>query len=229
MSTRGSTPGFPRWKSKPGPGPAGGGAGGRRAVGPLIAAVAGAAALTACGAGERARSSPSARAQEVRRAVLAAPEQYREGARVLGYDRAGELVTLREGSGESPLTCLADDPREEGFRVACYHEDLGPFMRRGRELRARGVTGDSVDEVRTAEVEAGELPFPEHPVALYNLGAASPPDLPAGDELPGAQRLTVLYVRGGTGQETGLPTSPQGSMPWLMMAGTPKAHVMISH
>lgn len=71
---------------------------------------------------------------QIAAAVQAAPEDRRAAAAVLGYDPAGQLVTLRAGTND--LVCLADDPRDEAFSVACYHKDLEPFMARGRELRA---------------------------------------------------------------------------------------------
>src|SRR5258707_571179 len=85
-------------------------------------------------------------AQQIASAVLPLPTEFRESARVLGY-RAGnpKLVPLREGSGA--FTCLATDPKQKDFHVACYHKSMEPFMARGRELRAEGVTGDRVDTV----------------------------------------------------------------------------------
>ena len=63
-------------------------------------------------------------ATQIRSTVLAAPEEQRESATVLGYDPTGALVTLRAGDNE--LVCLADDPQAEGFSAACYHESLEP-------------------------------------------------------------------------------------------------------
>ncbi len=81
--------------------------------------------------------------------------------------RDGSLVTIREG--ENGLICLGDDPADDRWHVACYHEDLEPFMARGRELRAQGITGRAqIDSIRQAEIESGELAFPDHPAALYS-------------------------------------------------------------
>ena len=73
-------------------------------------------------------------AAQIAGAVLAAPEDKRAGAKVLGWDGGAKMVTLREGTNE--LICLADNPKIDGFNVACYHKDLDPFMARGRELTA---------------------------------------------------------------------------------------------
>lgn len=193
---------------------------------PALLVVAVAAASAACQAGESTvQVKPEDR--QVSEAVLAAPEGKRTEAGVLGYTSASEVELLREGGNE--LLCLADDPESEGFTVSCYHRDLEPFMARGRELRARGMEGEAVDSVRFAEIRSGELSYPDHPAALFTVAAEQPPEAPGSGELPAdAQRLTVLYVRGATAEQLGLPAKPSGGIPWLMAAGQPDAHVMIS-
>ena len=63
---------------------------------------------------------------QIKTAVLAAPEAERAGSTVLGYDAGGAVVTLRKGSNN--FVCLADNPAQKGFSVACYHKDLEPFI-----------------------------------------------------------------------------------------------------
>src|ERR1035438_352140 len=104
-------------------------------------------------------------------AVLAAPEELREGAAVLGYDAQGARVQIREGKNE--LICLATDPTKTAFNVACSHKDLEPFMARGRELLAQKVTGAKRNEIRFKEVEDGKLPMPREPRTLYVLTGTS--------------------------------------------------------
>lgn len=165
-------------------------------------------------------------AVQVAEAVLAAPPSLREEATVLGYDGAGLLTTLRQGEG--PLVCLADDPAEAGFHVACYHESLDPFMARGRELRRSGVEGERVDSVRLAEVRDGVLPMPDHPAALYNLDADAPPANPAAGPPENARRLHVLYLPNATPEQVGLSTDHAWGGPWMGSSGTAKAHVMFA-
>jgi hypothetical protein len=38
----------------------------------------------------------------------------------------------------------------------------------------------------------------------------------------------VIYVPFATGEQTGLPTTPVRGAPWLMDAGTAKAHIMFA-
>jgi hypothetical protein len=86
---------------------------------------------------------------------------------VLGYDASGALVTLRKGTGD--LICLADDPKDADFDVACYQKDLDPFMARGRELQAKGVADKERNQMRWKEVDAGTLTMPREPRTLYVL------------------------------------------------------------
>lgn len=170
----------------------------------------------------RAQSGPPAE-QQVRAAVQPLPEEFRESARVLGYGAPG--TALKEvRSGKGPYVCLADDPREPRFHVACYHQSLEPFMARGRELRAAGVV--NVDSARYAEIEAGKLAMPRQPAALYSLSAEQGTPDPATGVVAGARPLYVVYIANATAESTGLPTKPQRNAPWLMLPGTPKAHIM---
>src|SRR5882724_11007752 len=106
-------------------------------------------------------------ADQIASAILAAPKERRSEATVLGYNGRGEVVTLRKGSNN--LICLADDPADKSFSVACYHKDLEPFMARGRELAADGSKGKDRHELRWKEVEQGKVPIPREPRLLYVL------------------------------------------------------------
>ncbi|HXG44523.1 MAG TPA: hypothetical protein VNJ71_07160 [Gemmatimonadales bacterium] len=163
--------------------------------------------------------------QQIAGAVLAAPEPLRAGATVLGYRNYHRLVTLREG--DNPMICLADDPAAAAWHVACYHRDLEPFMRRGRELEARGLTRAQIDSARQAEIQAGTLPMPDGPRALYNLFAPADSIDPATGIPRSPRGLQVVYIPYATEASTGLPTRPGGGLPWLMYPGKPWAHIMI--
>jgi hypothetical protein len=162
---------------------------------------------------------------QIAAAVAPLPEAFREEAAVLGYSPdAPGLVILREGTGS--FVCLADDPADQRFHVACYHRSLDPFMARGRQLRAQGFSGEVLDSIRNTEAEAGTLLMPRHPATLYSLTGPPESHDPATGAIAGARALYVIYVPFATGESTGLPTRPEGRLPWLMNAGTPKAHIM---
>jgi len=165
------------------------------------------------------------REAQIAQAVLAAPEDRRPGAAVLGFV-GGKVTVLRPGTND--LVCLADNPAAEGFSVACYHKDLDPFMARGRELTAQGITDDKVrDQTRYDEIKAGKLAMPKEPRMLYVMTAKSY-DATA-NKADGAYTRWVIYVPFATGESTGLATRPGGpGVPWLMDPGTGGAHIMVS-
>lgn len=165
--------------------------------------------------------------KQIKAAVSALPEGMREGAGVLGYNQESELVTLRERTNE--LICLADDPADERFHVACYHYELEPFMKRGRELRAEGKSSDEVTEIRRQEIESGKIPMPEKPMALYSLTSSEEGYDYTTNSVLRASPLYVVYVPYATEQSTGIAPRPiSEGAPWLMNPGEPWAHIMVS-
>lgn len=167
--------------------------------------------------------APPSDAVQIAAAVQALPNEYRATAKVLGYHAGSDkLVTLREGK---TFTCLANNPSNKNFHVACYHQSLEPFMARGRELRAQGVKDPQVDTVRFAEIKAGKLPMPNQ-AGMYQIFGGKVD--PATGDVSGAQALFVMYLPNATAASTGLSDKPQQSGPWIMFPGTPKAHIMLN-
>lgn len=158
-------------------------------------------------------------------AVSAAPEPLRADATVLGYRNYHRLTTLREGTGV--MVCLADDPSESAWHVACYHKDLDPFMRLGRELKETGLSHGEIDSARMVAVQNGTLKMPDGPRTLYNLYAPADSVDAATGLARGAAGLPVVYIPYATAESTGLPSRPGGGLPWLMFPGKPWAHIMI--
>jgi hypothetical protein len=162
--------------------------------------------------------------EQIAGALLPLPKELRDGAGVMGYRAAGTLELLR--AGKNGMLCLADDPAEERFHVSCYADTMEPFMARGRALRAGGVKGAQVDTVRFAEVKSGKIKMPTAPAALYQIFADSY-DAGTGTVKNG-RNLFVVYIPFATPATTGLSTVPSDTKPWLMLPGTPKAHIMFS-
>ena len=84
---------------------------------------------------------------------------------MLGWTSEGKVVQLRKASND--LLCLADDPRNDNFSVACYHKDLEPFMARGRELANLGHKGKERHQIRWKDVDEGRVEMPREPRMLY--------------------------------------------------------------
>ena len=171
---------------------------------------------------------PSA-AIQIKSAILAAPEDKRDSCTVYGYAADKQLSLLRQGTNE--LICLADNPDKPGFSVACYVKDLEPFMKRGRDLRAQGMNDQQVFNERDKEVKAGTLAMPAHPAALYVYSAEDKDFDSASGVVKNGYLRYVIYIPYATSASTGLPERPSGNgkgMPWLMDAGTYRAHIMIN-
>ncbi|HTO03288.1 MAG TPA: hypothetical protein VL069_06280 [Opitutus sp.] len=160
---------------------------------------------------------------QIKTAVLAAPEMERAGATVLGYNASGAVVTLRQGSNN--FVCLADDPAQKGFSVACYHKDLEPFMARGRALTAEGKNAAEIFNIREAEVKSGKLPLPDK--SILNVATGTVKD--ATGEVTDLYTRYVIYIPYATPESTGIPLTPvTDGAPWIMNPGTHRAHIMIS-
>lgn len=165
---------------------------------------------------------PSAEWQ-IKTAVLAAPKADRDAATVLGYDPSGALVTLRPGTNS--LICLADNPKQRGFSVACYYKELDPFMARGRALAAEGKKQNDIFKIREEEVKAGKLAMPDKSLLIVTTGKV---DEKTG-EVTDLYTRYVIYIPYATPQSTGIPLAAiADGAPWIMDPGTHRAHIMIS-
>lgn len=164
--------------------------------------------------------------QQIAAAISPLPGDLRDGATVMGYTDGGELTTLREGTND--MICLADEPGNDRWHVACYHESMSAFMERGRELRAEGKSRDEVNAMREAEARDGSIPLPEQSAALYSLtGSPDAFDYETG-KVNEASPLYVVYIPYATEETTGLsPRQMAKGAPWIMDAGKPWAHIMI--
>lgn len=188
-----------------------------------LAATIGALALAGLAAPSPA-VEPADAAAQLAAAIQAAPDDRRDGARVLGWTADGKVVELRAGSND--LVCLAARPGDAQWSVACYHESLEPFMARGRELMAQGIEGQERIDIREREIAEGRLAMPREPRTLYVLHG-SDFDAATG-EVNDAYLRWVIYTPYATPESTGLTTRPVPGAPWLMFPGTAGAHVMIN-
>ena len=164
---------------------------------------------------------------QIKMAEMAAPEEDRAAATIMGYDAEGQLVMLRQGTNGQ--ICLADDPSRKGFQTVCYHKDLAPFMDRGRALKAEGKGGTEIFKIREEEAKAGTLKMPSQPTTLHLLEGPDGFFDPETGMVKNADYRYVVYIPFATAATTGLPTRPVvPGGPWIMDPGTHKAHIMIS-
>ncbi|MGC1241039.1 MAG: hypothetical protein WA874_05605 [Chryseosolibacter sp.] len=164
---------------------------------------------------------------QIKTAVLAAPQEQRENATIMGFSPKGELVILRKGT--NGMICLADDPAQKGVNVSCYHKDLEPFMARGRELKKEGKSFQEIFDMREQEVKSGKLKMPTQPATLYVYSANDENYNTTTGEIKDGYLRYVVYIPYATAESTGLPLKPDfAGQPWIMDPGTHRAHIMIS-
>lgn len=165
-----------------------------------------------------AQISTSESSNQIISAIKAAPESEKEKCTVLGFVENGEVLILRKG--ENKTICIADDPAVAGFNVACYHQDLEPFMARGRTLKKEGRSFQEIFDIREDEVKSGKLFMPKNPTTLHIFSGKTEAE---------ATYRWVVYIPYATAETTGLPTKPIiAGAPWIMDPGTHRAHIMIS-
>jgi hypothetical protein len=162
---------------------------------------------------------PSA-ANQIAEAVKILPEDLRAGATVVTYDKAtGARKVLREGTNF--LEC---QPRMDDGFTRCYNKALGPRRDLEAKLRAEKKTDKEVTEAVQAALKAGTLQPPAKAMMSYR----------GYDKRDRIQNLWVMSMPGATPETTGVSTGSQRDdalegrgLPWMMLAGTPGAHVMI--
>ena len=159
--------------------------------------------------------------EQIAQALVAAPEDKADAARILGYATDGGVVELRAGTND--LVCLSSNPARENFSSSCYHASLEPYFARGRELDAEGASREDRYRIRFEEMRAGTLPMPVMSATQYIFDGSWDSETGTAD---GRVRW-VIYVPDATPGSTGLSLQPQEGGPWLMMEGTPGAHIMI--
>ena len=152
--------------------------------------------------------------QAVDEAVLPLPDDLRDGATVVRIDESGKREVLRQGRNH--LICRADSPRP-GFHVACYVKELDAYITKLFELEESGESEAEIGRALSEEIEAGRVQLVDGGV-MYVL---------QGPSVIGAKPITVVYMPNATPELTGLSGQPNHYRPWLMLAGTQFAHIMI--
>jgi len=183
------------------------------------------AAFSASSVGGQSPVYPPA-ARQIAAAESPLPLNLQKGARVLGYNDQGKLITLRPGSND--MICVADDPAGKQFHVACYHKSLEPFMARGRQLHAMKKSKEAVDSTRLRDVRTGRYSMPSRPAALYQYFAPRDSVDAGTGAVRAAQYLYVVYTPYATHASTGMSETPVDGGPWIMNPGKPWAHLMIA-
>ena len=165
--------------------------------------------------------------QELEASVLPLPEALRVGAGVRVITSSGVNILRPSSNG---LMCTADQPGDDVFDVRCYHVEWLAVMDYARLLRQQDVPDSDLDaRLKDAEVQ-GIIEFPDSPTAGYRmLGPIGDFDATTTDAGEAIDKWQSVHFPFRTAAELGLPTTPEGVMPYVMSSGTWWSHVMIVH
>ena len=153
--------------------------------------------------------------EQIEEALSALPESLRDDVRVKGFDDAGELVVLRDGT--AALECRADDPSVRAWQVVCYPAALEAFVARSAELTKAGEDTPARIRTLTEEIASGAIEMP--PVgALY---------MRSGNTVSTSSAVTLIHMPNANAREAGFPALPTRGAPWMAESGTPMAHVRV--
>ncbi len=166
-------------------------------------------------------AQPAADAALITEAVQVLPENLRDGATVVAYDPAtGARRVVRAGTNF--VECQPRDPAD-GF-VRCYHKLFGPRRDLEKKLQAEKKSDEEVSQAVAAAIKAGTVPPTPQGVMSYRHY----------DKRDRIQDLWVMSLPNATPESVGVSTVSQRSaalegrgLPWMMLPGTPGAHIMI--
>ncbi len=158
-------------------------------------------------------------AEDIERAVLPLPEELRADATVYTYDESGERVVLRAGTNH--VEC---QPKNAVGFTRCSPTSDSQRADFTARMTAQGLSGD---ELQTAIVDAQTdrlIPPREFGSLRYRLY----------EENDRIQLLWVVTLPNAMSEDLGMPTGSQRDsslagmgLPWMMLEGTPNAHLMI--
>jgi hypothetical protein len=159
--------------------------------------------------------------EQVAQAVLPLPEDLRAGATVVTYDPStGARTVLREGA--NAVECEPMNSRD-GF-IRCYNKVMVPRHEFEEKLRAEKKTDKQIQDATAAAIKDGTLKLPPAGTMSYRLAFKEGV----------IKKLWVMSVPYATPESIGVSTVSQRDaalkgqgLPWLMLAGTAGAHVMI--
>ena len=158
--------------------------------------------------------------ERVAQAVQVLPSDLRAGATVVAYDAAtGARNVLRQGTNF--IEC---QPRMDDGFTRCYNKALGPRRDLEAKLKAEKKTDTEIQDAVAAAIKAGTIKAPAAGMMSYR----------GYDKRDRIQRLWVMSLPGATPESAGVSIGSQRNdalegkgLPWMMLPGTPGAHVMI--
>jgi len=156
----------------------------------------------------------------VAEALKPLPDDLKAGATVVAYDAAsGARQVLRQGTNQ--IEC---QPKAEDGFVRCYNKILAPRRDLEAKLHAQKKSDAEVAAAVAEGQKAGTIPRPQFGTMSYRYS----------DDPKRIKLLWVMSVPNATPESLGVSTTSQrdaalkgAGQPWMMLPGTPGAHIMI--
>ena len=159
-------------------------------------------------------------ADDIAKAVLPLPEDLRANAMIYVYDEKGDRKILRPGN--NMVECMPKDP-ETGF-TRCYNKLTADRRDFEAKLKARKMPDAEITAAMDRATKEGKIKPAPYGVINYRYS----------DDDKRIKLLWIMSVPNATPEMTGVSTvSQQGAalkgkgLPWMMLPGTPGAHIMI--
>ena len=157
---------------------------------------------------------------QIAEAVQPLPEDLKAGATVVAYDaKTGARQVLRQGTNF--IEC--QPKMADGF-IRCYNKVMAPRRDMEAKLRAQGMKDEDVTKEIQKATADGRLKVTPFGTMSYRYS----------DDPGRIKLLWVISVPNATPETVGVSTESQrdaalkgNGKPWLMLPGTPGAHIMI--
>ena len=174
-------------------------------------------AMFLCLAGARVALAQSA--EEIAAAVLPLPDDLKAGATIYNYDPSGDRKILRAGTNGVECMPMGKD----GF-TWCYSVATRDRRDFSAKLRGQGKPDKEIGELTAEATKSGAIKAAPMGAMMYRY-SADPKRI---------KLLWVMQVPNQTPESLGVSTGSQRDaglkghgMPWMMLPGTPGAHIMI--
>jgi hypothetical protein len=159
-------------------------------------------------------------ADEIAKAVLPLPEDLRAGAAIYVYDENGDRKILRPGS--NMVECMPKNP-EDGF-TRCYNKITADRRDLQVKLKAKKMSRQEIAAAMEQATKEGKIKAPPYGLINYRYS----------DDDKRIKLLWIMSVPNATPEMVGVSTVSQREaalkgkgLPWMMLPGTPGAHIMI--
>ena len=159
---------------------------------------------------------------DVEIAVLPLPANLQSEASVVTYTSEGTLQIIRAGT--NGFFCIADNPEDQRFSVACHPDSMRPYLERHRQLSLT-ETRSVRDSLLTEEIQEGKIELAVGTLSRFISGP-----LNAETGVPDSVRVwSEIAVPFAGAENTGLTLEDAGEAPWMMRPNHYGAHIMIDY